>query len=1061
MQKRGTLHAWLFVALTGLAATSARADAQTVQGSVQGRVTDPAGGAIGGAAVQITGEATGITVSVRSDDRGWFAVGPIGAGAYRLDVSRDGFKRHSQAVRLAVNQALRLDVRLEPGALSEVVTVTAPSGGLERLSASLVTRLSPEQLAQLPLDGRNFLDLALLASGSAPAAFGSAGSVRGDFTFNVNGAREDSNTYLLDGAYNFDPKLNTVGVRPALDAIQEFEVITALPDASFGKGSGAQINVVTRSGTNTLRVTAHEFVRTGLFGARNHFAPASEPAPDYRRHQYGASIGGALRADQLFFFGDFEGTRLTEGLTRLTTVPTLAERVGNFAGSALRAPRNPFTGQPFAGGQIPGPFLNPIGLAIAALYPRPNRDNASANFVSSPELTDAVDQFDGRLDYVTGGTRVTARYSFADRRLFEPFAGPTFAAVPGFGTDVPRRAQNLLVSAIRPMGSRVVNDARVSWSRVAASAFHENQGATRSLNRQVGLPDPSANARDWGLSFITVAGFSALGDEFNNPQDSRTDLWQVNDTLSWIAGAHTLKAGVEIRGIAQDAYRDVQSRGLLQFTDQAFTGNGLADLLLGLPTVSVVAKVDNPQRLRTSSYAAFLQDTWQWSPTLTLSGGVRYEFHAPPVDADDRVTIYDPSTGTVVPVATSGLPRSGVEADRNNFAPRVGAAWSVLPDTVVRVGYGVSYDQASLAPNEFLYFNAPYFTLSTYFTVPAAGYTLTLFDPFPASFPVPLPPSATAVDRNLRTGYLHTWHAGVQHQMRPGRTLEVAYVGTRGRSLLVARDLNQPAPSPRFPNLRPNPRFADITLIESRARSEYDALQVRYDRRLDRGLMYTASYTLGRSNDDASGFFASGGDANFPMDSNNPAGEWARSNFDVRHRLTLTGMWEVPFGPNRRWLQTGAAGSYLGGWDLFAILTVNSGRPFTVRVHPDQDVSNTGRANLGFGANDRPNQVGDPGNGGSESRWFDPAAFALPPFGTFGDVGRNSLDGPGFKSLNLALVRRVALPRGGLQVRLEFFNALNWTNFDLPDAVLGSPTFGQILSAGAPRRFQLGLRYEF
>ena len=1043
-------------ACLALAPVSA-AGAQTVGGTVRGIVTDPSGGVVAGAMITAVSEATGAAISTRSDDRGRFAITPLAPGRYRIEVTHDGFRRHLQAIALAVSQSVRLDVALEPGSVSESVTVTAPEAALDRMSASRVTRMLPEALSSLPLDGRNFLDLALLAAGAAPAAQGSAGSVRGDFAFNASGAREDSNTYLLDGVYNIDPKLNGAAVRPPVDAIREFEVITNLPDAAFGRSAGAQVNIVTRSGSNRYGASAYNFFRTGAFNSRNFFAPGNEPAPAYRRNQFGATAGGPIVPDRWFFFGDYEGTRLTEGITRVTTVPTLAERGGDFSLSA-RPPFNPFTGQPFPGGQIPGFFQHPVGAAIAALYPEPNRPGSPANFVSSPELVDDVDQFDVRVDRA-GRSRVTARYSFSNRNLFEPFAGPGFASVPGYGTDVPRRAQNLMLAVTTPAGASLVNEARAAWTRVRAGAFHEGQGT--SLNRAVGLPELSDNPRDHGLSFISVAGYSPLGGEFNNPQDSTTDMLQLSDSVSWTRGRHLVRAGGEVRLLGQEAYRDVQSRGFLQFTNQAFTGNGLADLLLGLPTVTGGAAVDNPQNLRTQSYAFYLQDSIQVSPAFTLSAGLRYEFNAPPVDADDRVSIYDLATGVVVPVGENGVPRSGRNPDRNNVAPRVGAAWSLNDATVLRGGYGISYDQASLAPNEFLYFNSPYFDLNLFFSLPPA-YLLTLSDPFPANFPLPLPDSATAVDRDLATGYLHHWNVSLQRQLGRTRTLEVAYVASRGRDLIGARDANQPAPSPAAFNPRPNPFFADITLIESRARSRYDALELRFDQRLDRGLAFASAYTLGRSMDDASGFFSSAGDANFPQDSNNPTAEWARSNFDVRHRFTLSGVWQVPLGPGRRWLHDGVLGLCLGNWDVHGILTLQSGRPFTVAIHPDIDRSNTGRANLGFGSNDRPSLAGNPDvSNPTHERWFNTGAFSFPPFGTFGDVGRNSLEGPGHKNLNVALVRNVDFGAADLQVRLEAFNLFNRTNFDLPDNFLGSPTFGRILSAGAPRRFQFGLRLVY
>jgi Carboxypeptidase regulatory-like domain/TonB dependent receptor len=1032
--------------------------AQPVRGTIQGLVLDGSGAVVAGAQVVVTSDATAARHSVRSDDRGWFVVTPLDPGAYHVEVTHTGFRKHVQAFTLQVNQRLRLDVGLQPGPVTETVTVSAPAV-IDRTATSISSRFDPDRIANLPLDGRNFLELALLTAGSAPSAQGSAGSVRGDFTFNVNGAREDSNTFLLDGAYNFDPKLNTVAVRPPVDAIREFEVIGSTPDASFGKGAGAQVNVVTRSGANRVSATGYEFWRTKAFNARNYFAPENEPSPEFRRHQYGGSIGGPITKDRVFFFADYEGTRLSEGITRVTNVPTLAERGGDFSASLFTPPTVPGFGVPFPGNRIPDLAQNPVGRALAELYPRPNRDAPFANFVSSPELNDDVDQFDTRMDYRAEGLSVTARYSFSDRRFFEPFAGATFAAVPGFGNEVPRRAQSFVASATKQVGSRLLNESRVAFTRVASSVLQEGQGV--SINQEVGLPDLSANPRDWGLSLVNVAGFSSLGHEFNNPQQGRTNHWQIGDTLTWTTGRHLLRFGGEARLVRQEAFRDVQSRGLLSFTSQAFTGNALADLLLGLPTVTVGATLDNPQNLRASSYAAFVQDSFEVSPTVTLSAGVRYELNVPPVDADDRVTLYDPATGTLVPVGTGGMPRAGFDADRNNFAPRLGFAWTARESTVVRGGYGISYDQAALAPNEFLYFNAPYFNLNTYFTLPGL-YTLTLFDPFPAQFPLPLPKSATAVDRNLRTGFLHHYNVSVQQRWGSRRTVEIGYVGSLGRSLIAARDINQPAPSPQRPNLRPNPLFDDITMIESRARSRFNALEFRLDQRLDRGVSATATYTLAKSMDDASAFFSSAGDANYPMDSNNPEGEWARSNFDVRHRFTLGGLWEIPIGPNRRFLRDGFGATCLGNWDLYAVAVFQSGRPFTVGIHPDIDNSNTGRAALGFGANDRPNLAGDPSvsDQGPEG-WFNTQAFAMPAFGTFGDVGRNTLDGPGFKNLNLALTRKVALSRGGLQLRLEVFNLFNWTNFDQPDNFLGSPTFGQILSAGAPRRFQLGIKYLY
>jgi hypothetical protein len=1035
-------------------------EAQTIHASLRGVVRDASGQPLAGATVTLIREETGERRTLRSGGSGEFALVQLSPGVHRLEVSADGHATAARRVALEVAQAAWIETRLEVAATT-AVTVAAPLLMVDADSAARGTVITDRLASRLPLDGRNFLELALLAPGAAPAAPGSATSFRGDFAFNVNGAREDANAYLLDGVYNVDPKLNGVAVRVPADAIREFEVLTSTYDASFGRNAGGQVNVVTRSGSNTWGGTAYGFARNDALDARNFFAPAEEPAPEYERYQFGGSIGGPLGRDRLFLFADYEGTRLREGITRVTTVPTLAERSGDFSRSAFAGPIDPFTGQPFPGGVIPSFYINPIGSAIAALYPEPNRPGPFGNFVSSPELRDEVDQFDIRLDRVfSGASTVTARYSFADRRLYEPFSGAGFAAVPGFGTRVPRRAQNAAASLTQVISSSLVNDARLAWTRVSGGSFHENSGT--SLNRQVGMPELSGDPRDWGLSFITVSGYSPLGDGYNEPQHSTTNMFQALDTLTLTRGSHLVKAGADLRFVAQDAFRDVQSRGFLTFTSQApITRNALADLLLGIPALTGGARLDNPQHLRTRSINLFVNDSIRLAPTLTLTAGVRYELNAPPVDVDDRATLYDPVTRSLVRVGTEGLPRAGHDADRNNIAPRVGLAWMPASSDriVLRGGYGVYFDQSALASSEGLYFSPPYYDLSLYFSLP--GLPVTLADPFPAAYPLPTPDSALAIQRDLQTGALHHFSGGVQWQIGPRQAIEASYVGSRGRNLVAARDINQPDPSPSPINLRPDPRFADITLIESRASSRYDALQLSFTQRLQSGFAVLAGYTLSESEDDVSAFFASAGDANFPQDSRNPAAERARSNFDVRHRLSVALSYALPFGPGRTFLnRTGWAPALLGGWDIEAVVTMQSGRPFTVALLPEIDNSNTGRASLGFGANDRPNQVGDPSlDDPGPDAWFNAAAFVMPPFGSFGSVGRNTLEGPGYQNVNVALLRELRL--GGsrrLQLRAEAFNLLNRTNFDLPDNFLGSPTFGRILSAGSPRRIQFGTR---
>ncbi|MCI0721480.1 MAG: TonB-dependent receptor, partial [Acidobacteria bacterium] len=687
------------------------------------------------------------------------------------------------------------------------------------------------------------------------------------------------------------------------------------------------------------------------------------------------------------------------------------------------------------------------------------------NFVSSPTLRDRVDQFDARVDHHLGsGSQLAVRYSFGDRFLYDPFS-PGFATVPGFGTNIPRRNQNVTVSETHALSSTLINEARFAYGRVASGAVQENQA--NSLNKAVGLPELSTNPRDFGLSYITVTGYSPLGDEYNNPQHSVTNSFQFLDQATYARGRHLVKFGGDFRAIQQNAFRDVQSRGFLTFASPApivFTGNALADLLIGFPYLTGGARIDNHQHLRTESLNFFVQDSFRVLPKLRLSAGLRYEYNSPPVDTKDRANLYDAARRTLVRVGTEGMPRSGYLADKNNWAPRFGLAWTpgTHERTVLRGGYGVYYDQSALAPGEGLYFNPPYYDLSFYFSLP--GLPLTLSNPFPSFFPLQLPDAAQAFDRNLRTAYVQHWNFNVQQQLGKARVLELGYVGSKGTKLIAGRDINQPRPSPQPFNPRPVPQFDDINQVESRSNSNYHSLQLRLQQRLDFGLSLLSSYTWSKSIDDASGFFSSAGDANYPQDSFNLSAERGRSNFDVRNRFSFSYSYDLPIGRGHSALgDHGWISSFLAGWQTHGIITLQSGRPFTVALLREIDQSNTGRANLGFGANDRPNVVGNPTlSQQTPEQWFNTTAFAFPAFGSFGNSGRNILDGPGLQNVNVSLLKQATLREGmNLQFRTEFFNFFNRPNFDLPDIFVGSPTFGRILSAQSPRHIQFGVKLVF
>ncbi len=1026
------------------------AQGQTVRGVISGRVTDPAKAAVASVGVSVVNQETGGKRPAMTDSRGEFAVAGLLPGRYRVEIDAKGFRKYGNILTLEVDQEIRLEVGLSPG--GDSVDVTEAPVLVRQDSSALGGVIENRLIVGLPLDGRNFYELSLLLPGVAPPAQGSAGSVRGAFTVNVNGAREDSNNFLLDGAYNGDPKLNGVSVVSPVDAIREFEVATSTYDTSFGRNAGGQINVVTRSGGNQVHGTLYEFFRNGAMGASDFFAPAGQPAPKYQRNQFGGVIGGPIKKNRTFFFADYEGTRLAAGEPLVTNVPTALERVGNFSQSSTPA-IDPTTGGLLQGGVLPSYYLNPIGVAIAALYPLPNRNVPGANYVSSPSQFDNQNHFDARIDHVIGHSdNLFFRYSFVDDRFFDPFGGAGYSAVPNYGLTIPSRSQNTTLAETHTFTPSLLNEVRIGFNRVSNGDYQQNQGV--SINHKVGLPELSTNSRDWGLSLISVNGYSPLGDEYTSPEHGTTNTYQINDNATWSHGRHLVKFGFDSRILQQNAYRDVQSRGFIDFTG-LLLGNALEELLLGAPTESGGATMNNPEHLRTHSYNFFVNDTWRIRPDLTMTLGLRYEYNSPGVDAQNRANVYNPATGRLTAVGMNGFPRGAYNADYNNFAPQLGLAWSPggRGTTVIRAAYGIHYDQAALAISEGLYFSAPYYNLNVYYPIEGL-YNLSLSNPFPSNFPYPYPASATAFERNLRTPYIQQWNFGIQKSLGKSRVAEIDYVGSKGTRLIDSRDINQGHPSTNPENLRPNPYFSDVDIIESNANSIYHSLQARFEQRLAGGLSALASYTYSKSIDDASGFFTTTGDPNFPQNSYDLSAERGRSDFDVRQRLTLSYAYDLPIAKGHRWL---------GGWQSFGVLTFQTGQPFTVMLLQDNDNSNTGFSNLGYGANNRPNVVGNPhlSNPGVQE-WFNTSAFAVAPYGTFGNAGRNILSGPGLETIDFSIVKNTRVAeRLNVQFRAEFFNLLNHTNFNLPDNFLGSPTFGQITSAQDPRRLQLALKFLF
>jgi hypothetical protein len=1006
------------------------AAAQAYRASMRGTVTGPSGKALQGVEIRVMNERTRESRRARTDHHGRFTLAEMPPGVYRLTIAQPGYGRYIARTELAMNQDSWLDITLQAGNAIQASDAAPPFHPSDHDTAALHTFITDRDLNEWPIDGGNFLELALLSPDTAPAPQGSPTSRHGRFAMNAVGARDDFNNFVLDGVYNLDPSSNTPVVRPSSEAIRQFQVFTSSYDASFGHSAAAQVSAVTKSGTNAFAGGLYGFVRGTALGGRNHFAPQDGPAPEYSRSQGGGTVGGPLVKDRAFFFVDYEHTHLREGVTRVTNVPTVAERNGDFSQSLFNKPVDYTTGQRFPGDAIPPDRLSFFGRAAAALYPVPNRNTSFENYVSSPVLRDDIDQTDARVDHGFGASaRLSARYSFTDRRLFEPFGVDGAALVSGFGTSVATRGQNVSVDLTHAARSGFVNDVRVGYTR----------------SSQQTSPESGA-----GLSLMTVVGYSSLGYD-DEARESTLDTLQISDTATFSHGHHTVRFGGEWFGVDRSTSPEGISAGVLTFGGQNSTGNALADLLLGLFPGRHGAPSGYPAKLETNSGAVFVQNDWRPVPTLSVSAGVRYEYATPASDPQNGAQLYDPAAHGLVQAGIEDMPPGGYVTDTNNIAPRVGFAWTVGTErmNVIRGGYGVYYNQPTLASSGLLYAND-------------RSALANIFPPLGLVF---IPPPAVGYQRDLQTPRMDTWNINLQHQLGQSRSFEFGYVGSRGHNLLAGRDINQPQASPNRPNPRPNPLFADITMLESRARSEYNALHIRFQQRPATGTSMLLSYTVGKTIDDASGFLPTAGDPNYPQNSLDPGAERGRASFDVRHRFSAAITRPLPFNSGQFLGGLGIVSRALADSDLEAVLTFQSGRPFTVAILPGIDNSNTGSSRFGFGTNDRPNVSGDATpSRGTESEWFNTAAFSMPPFGSFGNSGRNTLTGPGYKSINVAIVKHVRLgtrDRATIDLRLEAFNLLSTVNYDLPDAFFGSPTFGRILSAGSPRRVQFGVKAIF
>ena len=1097
--------------------------AQVNNASVTGLVTDTAGAVVPNASVTLKNKATNVETTATTDSSGYYTFASVPLGAYTVTVERQGFKRVVlEEVKLEVGQKARVDAALEVGAVTETVTVTSATL-LTTQEATTGGVIENRMVEQLPLSGRNWDDLIGLVPGvQADRYTEEGGSTSGGRTggANVHGVRSLQNNFVLDGVDNNSisenvQELTTQVARPSVDSIQEFKVSTNPYSAENGRSPGALISVTTKSGSNVFHGTLYEFHRNRIFDANNFFNNrAGARKPQNIQNQFGGNIGGPVVHDQAFFFFNYEGTRIRKGVTRLGNVPLANEIRGDFSTAAAIANRIPggayatlfdrvgdcralvpsaFNANgSFINNQIPAQCLDPLAQRVLALLPGPNVVPGSGplnlnNFIRNPGITDDTDSYTGRFDWQQSAKNsFFVRYTLSDRFRYVP--GIFGGVVDGTGSSANGRlnmkGQSAAIGWTRVVSSRLINEFRLGWGRNNSLATQDPFGVNTLASLGIlgvpdsplysgGLPGLSISARGGSQLPGGQSGFDRLGSPDFLPKSQRTNQFQWTDTVSLSYGAHQLKFGGDVRGPMRNIYLDVPSlRGTLTF-DGNRTAIGLADFLLGYPSG---AQLSNPQVVdsRLKMYSGFLQDDWKATPKLTLNLGLRYDYATWPYEGRDHLTNLDPKTGQLFTPANSPYGRSLINPDKNNFAPRLGLAYQLNSDTVLRTGYGRFYMLFERAGSEDqLALNLPNLVQNN---VTAANNNSTANNiRLRTGFNLSLNPASVdprlvrlrAINPEAVMPSIDQWNLGVQRLLPGSLVVTADYVGTKGTHLSVLRNLNQQLFNAAGvgTGVIPYPSLGPIEYRDNGGNSNYHGGELTLEKRFSRGFSFRTAYTYSKSIDYAQEHLAAGGTGSFTQNARDLHERRGPSDFDVRHRFVGSYIYELPFGKGRSYLHDGALAHIVGGWRLSGLANVRSGRPFTVAANGNSTALGGARGGGLVGA------FADCLRDGSLSsdernidRWFDTTAYAVPTPARLGTCGRNTLRGPNLTNFDASLARTFDYfgEDRDLEFRWEVFNVFNTPQFGLPDRNLSGTAVGRISSlAGDPRVMQFALKFNF
>jgi hypothetical protein len=1069
-----------------LLALVTHATAQVTSGTILGVVTDASGGVLPGATVAATNADTGLVHSVTTDASGTYALASLPIGRYQLRIEIQGFKTKLVGpLTLVVDQRLRADVVLELGSLTETVEIRGQATLLQTDQPDMNQIVQEQEIKALPLNGRDFFSLLLLSNGVQDTSNDTGGATT-NVTFSINGMRPESNSVTLDGVQMASVRESDVDLRPSVDAIQEFKVLSSSFSAEYGHTAGGVISIQSKSGTNDYHGSTWEFFRDDALNASNFFHnPLNPKKPSLRQNQFGGTLGGPLNRNRTFFFADYQGHTLRKINEAFARVPEEPFRRGDFS-SLLRDAivYDPLTGLPFPNNTIPPERFSPFGSALLNAVALPNlpNDHPLGNyFVRQPHR---VTGHEGgiRVDHVfTSDRRLFGRYRWGYSKTDTADAlarpdGPMPGAGGGLGIDSRGivqgglhndRNHNAVASYVQVFGSRLVNDARVGFHRYELDVLGNAHG--RNLAEQHGLRGVNDDILYSDLPAIYLNAYTNIGGTDFKPLYFRETFWQFNDTVTLTTGPHTFKFGGEYRQRLEDHYFALFPAGAFFFfpmrtTNYTFVGSHeLAEVLLGLPFLSFHGRRFGPPDLMDRQYSIFVQEDWKPVDRLTLNLGLRYEYYTPFFSPTNEISMFDPDLGRIVVAGRDGVSRFIVHPDKNDFAPRVGVAFVVNQKTTMRGGYGRYYSPENAFRDD-IKFNPPFYRQYVLFDQ-------WMFDELPPPFPdpgsVPAGYQLEGVNKNLRRGQTEHFNLAIQRELAGGFLAEVAYVGSRGRKMPFRVDLNQPVgdrPKP-FPDLGP------VREIRHLGSSSYHSGQFKLEKRFSAGLFALASYTWSKSIDTMVSNLDRGALVqNVFLD---PKSNRAVSDWDVPHRFSLSFVYELPYGNGRRY-GSGApalARALIGDWQLTGIFIARSGMPGTVVLtrNPIEGIGNA-----------RPNLVGNPelpADQRSPDLWFNTAAFVpnkVDGQTVPGNAGRNIIRGPGYVNLDLGLAKYVPMTSGRrVQLRVEIFNVFNRPHFALPVLDMSDPAFGKIThtrnptnfgstaTAFASRMIQLGVKFEF